>query len=129
MNLEHQEKIVLDALEDLKGHDIRAFDTRPLTSLFDRVFIATGTSNRQTRSMANEVVRQARKYGLHVIAIEGENEGEWVLIDLGDIVVHCMQAAIRDYYQLEDLWGDHPLDLDTMRASALPAEKSSDDSE
>src|SRR5690625_2583772 len=125
MNLEHQEKIVLDALENLKGHDIQAFDTRPLTSLFDRVFIATGTSNRQTRSMADEVVRQAKKHGLEVIAVEGETEGEWVLIDLGDIVVHCMQAAIRDYYQLEDLWGDHPLELEKIRAYTLPTEKNS----
>ncbi len=123
MNLAQQEKIVLDALENMKAHDIRAFDTRPLTSLFDRVFIATGTSNRHARSMADEVVREAKKYGLEVIAVEGEAEGEWVLIDLGDIVVHCMQAVIRDYYQLEDLWGDHPLDLETIRTAPLPIEK------
>src|SRR5690625_6821721 len=111
MNLEQQEKIVLEALEDVKGHDIRAFDTTPLTSLFDRVFIATGTSNRQTSSMANEVVRQARKYALDVVAIEGQTEGEWVLIDLGDIVVQCMQDAIRDYFKLVDLWCDHLMNL------------------
>jgi len=120
MNLAQQEKIVLDALENVKGHDIQIFDTQPLTSLFDRVVVVSGTSSRQTRALANEVQRQARKFGLDIIAIEGEGSGEWVLIDLGDIVVHCMQPAIREYYQLEDLWGDHPLELDSIRAAQAP---------
>lgn len=120
MNLEQQQKIVVEALENVKGHDIQVYDTQPLTSLFDRVVIVSGTSDRQTRSLAHEVARQAKQFGLEVIAIEGEDSGEWVLIDLGDIVVHCMQPAIRDYYQLEELWGDRPIDLQSIQDTPMP---------
>jgi len=120
MNLEQQQKIVVEALENIKGHDIKVFDTQPLTSLFDRIIIVSGTSDRQTRALAHEVAREAKKYGLDIIAMEGENSGEWVLIDLGDIVVHCMQPAIRAYYQLEDLWGDHPIELQIIQDTPMP---------
>lgn len=109
MNIQKQQRIIIDALEDVKAHDIKVFNTTDLTSLFDRVIIASGSSNRQTRSMADHVANQARKGGLSIIATEGEDTGEWVLIDLGDIVVHCMQPAIRSYYNLEELWGAKPV--------------------
>lgn len=105
MNVPKLQKIVVDALEDIKGHDIEVFNTTKLTSLFDRVVIACGDSNRQVKSLANHVQDKVREAGGEVISSEGEDNGEWVLVDLGDIVVHIMQPAIRTYYNLEELWG------------------------
>lgn len=105
MNVPKLQKIVVDALEDIKGHDIEVFTTTKLTSLFDRVVIACGDSNRQVKSLANHVQDKVREAGGEVISSEGEDNGEWVLVDLGDIVVHIMQPAIRTYYNLEELWG------------------------
>lgn len=115
MNIQKQQRIVINALEDLKARDIKVFNTTELTSLFDRVIIASGTSNRQTRALASHVSDEAKRHGLEVIAREGEDSGEWVLIDLGDIVVHCMQPAIRAYYHLEEIWGAKP-----VRVKLLP---------
>lgn len=115
MNLQKQQRLVIDALEDTKAQDIKVFNTTGLTSLFDRVIIASGTSNRQTRAIAGHVAEQAKKQGLEVVAFEGEDTGEWVLLDLGDIVVHCMQPAIRSYYNLEEIWGAKP-----VRVKLLP---------
>jgi ribosome-associated protein len=109
MNLQKQQRLVIDALEDAKARDIKVFNTTGLTGLFDRVIIASGTSNRQTRSIASHVAEQAKQNGLEVVAFEGEDTGEWLLVDLGDIVVHCMQPAIRAYYNLEELWGAKPV--------------------
>jgi len=109
MNLQKQQRLVIDALEDAKAKDIKVFNTTGLTGLFDRVVIASGTSNRQTRAIASHVAEQARKHGLEIVAYEGEDTGEWLLVDLGDIVVHCMQPAIRAYYNLEELWGAKPV--------------------
>lgn len=109
MNIQKQQRIIIDALEDTKAVDIKVFNTTEMTSLFDRVIIATGTSNRQTRAMAGHVADLARRRGLSVIATEGEDTGEWVLIDLGDVVVHCMQPDIRLYYNLEEIWGAKPV--------------------
>ena len=105
MDIQHFETLVVSALEDIKGKDIRVIDTTRLTSLFDRVIIATADSNRQTRALARHVADKAREAGLEVVGIEGEGGGEWVLVDLGSIVVHVMQAAVRSYYNLEELWG------------------------
>lgn len=105
MNLQQLEAAVINALEDIKAQDIVVFDTTPLTSVFDRVILANGTSNRQTRSLANHVANEAKQAGADVIGIEGQETGEWVLVDLGDVVVHIMQPAIRQYYNLEELWG------------------------
>ena len=105
MDIRKQQRAVVDALEDVKAQDIRVFNTQELTGLFDRVIIATATSNRQTRALAKSVEDKARELGLTVIAVEGLESGEWVLVDLGDIVVHIMQAAIRQYYNLEEIWG------------------------
>jgi ribosome-associated protein len=104
----------VDALEDVKAQDIRVFDTSPITSLFDRVVIASGTSNRQTRALAKSVHDKVREAGAPVLSIEGGDTGEWVLVDLGDVVVHIMHPAIRDYYRLEDLWGEVSVSLEEI---------------
>jgi len=104
----------VDALEDVKAQDIQVFDTSPITSLFDRVVIASGTSNRQTRALAKSVHDKVREAGAPVLSMEGGDTGEWVLVDLGDVVVHIMQPAIRDYYRLEDLWGEVPVPLENI---------------
>lgn len=109
MDIKKQQRAVVDALEDVKAQDIEVFNTEELTSLFDRVVIATATSNRQTRALANSVQDKARELGIGVIATEGQETGEWVLVDLGDIVVHIMQPAIRQYYNLEEIWGGKPV--------------------
>ena len=119
MNLQKQQRMVIDALEDAKAKDIKVFNTTELTNLFDRVIIASGTSNRQTRSIANHVAFKARESKLEIIAYEGEETGEWVLIDLGDIVVHCMQPAIRSYYNLEEIWGAKPVRV-KLQSSTMP---------
>ena len=108
MDLPELEKLVIDALEDIKGRDIEIIDTRKLTSLFGRIVIASGDSNRQVKSLARSVQEKARDAGLPIIAVEGEENGEWVLVDLGDIVVHVMQPAVRAYYNLEELWQARP---------------------
>ena len=108
MDLRKLQRLVVDALEDVKGQDIRVFDTRPVTDLFDRVVLVSGTSNRQTRALAAHVRDQVKQAGGDVISVEGEDTGEWVLVDLGDIVVHVMQPAIRAYYNLDEIWGGKP---------------------
>ncbi|MEQ4618097.1 MAG: ribosome silencing factor [Corticimicrobacter sp.] len=122
MNTQTLQKIVIDALEDVKAQDIKVFDTARLTSLFDRVIITSATSNRQTRALASSVAEAAKKNGGHVIATEGEETGEWVLVDLGDIVVHIMQPAIRQYYNLEEIWGDTPVDVELLPQSTRPVQ-------
>ena len=99
------EKIVTAALQDIKGKDIEAVDTRKLTPLFERIVIASGDSNRHVRSLARNVTDKAREAGVEILSTEGEEAGEWVLVDLGDVVVHVMQPAVRAYYNLEELWG------------------------
>ncbi len=119
-DIEKQQRVVIDALEDVKAQDIRVFDSTHLTGLFDRVIIASGTSNRQTRALASHVIQQAKKNHMEVLAHEGEDTGEWVLIDLGDIVVHCMQPTIRQYYNLEEIWGDKPVAVTLLPESTRP---------
>ena len=104
MNVTKLQKIVVDALEDIKGRDIEVINTSKMTALFDRVIIACGDSNRQVKSLANNVQDKVREAGGEVISSEGEENGEWVLVDLGDIVVHIMQPTVRAYYNLEELW-------------------------
>ncbi len=99
------EKIVVAALEDIKGKDIEVINTTKLTPLFERLVIASGDSNRQVRSLARNVEDKVREAGGEILSTEGEDGGEWVLVDLGDVVVHIMQPAIRSYYNLEELWG------------------------
>ena len=102
-------KSVLDALEELKAKDIREIDVRGKTSIADLLVIASGTSARHVKSIADEVTRFAKKAGVVPLGVEGEVEGEWVLVDLGDVIVHVMLPRIREFYGLERLWtvGDH----------------------
>lgn len=95
---------VVAALEDIKAGDITVLDTAPLTSMFERVIIASADSSRQTRALANSVRDKIKELGEPVIGMEGEQSGEWVLVDLGDIVVHVMHPAVRAHYNLEELW-------------------------
>ena len=106
MDIKKLQATVIDALEDVKAHDLRVYDTVHLTSMFDRLAIASGTSNRQTKALAASVRDKVKAKGGDIVSIEGEDTGEWVLVDLGDMVVHIMQPAIRDYYRLEEIWGD-----------------------
>ena len=108
MDIRKLQKIVVNALEDVKGEDIEVINTTKLTSLFDRIVVASGTSNRQVRSLARNVQDMVKEAGGEVHGIEGEEFGEWVLVDLGTIVVHVMQPAIRSYYNLEELWQAKP---------------------
>ena len=105
MNAAQLEKIVVSALEDIKGRDIEVINTAKLTPLFERIVIVSGDSNRQVRSLARSVEDKVREAGGEILSTEGEDGGEWVLVDLGDVVVHIMQPAIRSYYNLEELWG------------------------
>ena len=108
MDLKTLEKTVIDALEDIKARDIEVIDTSRLTPLFDRVIVASADSNRQTRALARNVQEKVKEAGGEVVSVEGEDTGEWVLVDLADIVVHIMQPAIRSYYNLEELWSATP---------------------
>ena len=106
MDIKKLQALVIDALEDIKAQEIRLYDTTHLTSMFDRIAIASGTSNRQTKALAASVRDKVKEAGGHIVGIEGEGTGEWVLVDLGDMIVHIMQPAIRAYYRLEEIWGD-----------------------
>jgi ribosome-associated protein len=111
MDIRKLQHLIVDALEDVKAQDILTFDTTALTSLFDRVVIASGTSNRQTRALASNVREKVKEGGGHIGSVEGEETGEWVLVDCGDAIVHIMQPAIRQYYRLEEIWGGKPVDV------------------
>ena len=104
MDIAQLQQIVVNALEDIKARDIEVINTAKLTPLFERIVIACGESNRQVRSLARNVEDKVREAGGQVISTEGEEGGEWILVDLGDVVVHVMQPAIRSYYNLEELW-------------------------
>ena len=121
MNLRKLQRTVVDALEDIKAQQIAVYDTTLLTSVFDRVIIATASSNRQTRALASHVKERTKAAGGQVISTEGEETGDWVLVDLGDIVVHIMQPAIRDYYNLEEIWGEKKVRVKLNGSSALVA--------
>jgi ribosome-associated protein len=98
-------EVAVSALEDIKARDIIVIDVSPLTSLFERMIIASADSTRQTKALANHVQEMIRHAGGTIYGVEGERTGEWVLVDCGDVVVHVMQPAIRQYYNLEELWG------------------------
>jgi ribosome-associated protein len=120
MDIKKLQTLVVDALEDVKGQDIAVFDTVHLTSLFDRIAVVSGTSNRQTKALAASVRDKVKLGGGDVIGMEGEDTGEWVLVDLGDMIVHIMQPAIRQYYRLEEIWGDKPVKLGAAKRKSTP---------
>jgi ribosome-associated protein len=105
MELRKLQKIAVSALEDIKAKEIEILNTARLTDLFERMIIACGDSSRQVRALARHVVDEVRAAGGEVLSVEGEENGEWVLVDLGDLVVHVMQPAVRAFYDLEALWG------------------------
>ncbi len=117
MDIRRLQRLVVDALEDVKAQDIKVFNTTQLTELFDRVIVASGTSNRQTRALASSVAEKVKAAGGEVLSVEGTEVGEWVLVDLGDVVVHIMQPAARQYYALEEIWGGKPV---RMKLAAAP---------
>ena len=104
MHLDKLQQVAVAALEDIKARDIEVIDVRPQTSLYDTMVIASGESNRQVKALANHVRDKLKEAGASILGIEGEEVGEWVLVDAGDIVVHVMQPAVRAYYNLEELW-------------------------
>jgi ribosome-associated protein len=121
MDIKKLQTLVVDAREDVKGQDIAVFETSHLTSLFDRIAIVSGTSNRQTKALAASVRDKVKDAGGQIIGMEGEETGEWVLVDLGDMIVHIMQAPIRAYYRLEEIWGDTPVKLGAAKRAPKKA--------
>ena len=111
MDIKKLERAIVDGLEDVKAQDILVFDTERLSPLFERVIIASGTSNRQTKALASSVRETVKKRGMQVMRTEGEDNGEWIIVDCGAAVVHLMQPAIRQYYHLEEIWGGKPVKL------------------
>ena len=103
--LDKMVKAAVEALEDIKGRDIVVIDVRKMTALFDQVIVVSGDSARQKKALANSVQEKLKALGATVLGVEGVDPGEWVLVDLGQIVVHVMQPAIRQYYNLDELWG------------------------
>jgi ribosome-associated protein len=113
------QRAIVDGLEDIKAQDIQVFDTEHLSALFERVIVASGTSNRQTKGLAASVRDAVRDAGFPKPRVEGETNGEWIIVDCGQAVVHIMQPSFRQYYNLEELWGEKPVRL--KLGSAKPA--------
>ena len=117
MDIRKLQRVIVDGLEDVKAQNIVVFNTEHLSPLFERVIVASGTSNRQTRSLAASVRDAVKSAGAPSPRTEGEANGEWIIVDCGAAVVHVMQPAIREYYHLEELWGDKPV---RMKIGAAP---------
>jgi ribosome-associated protein len=120
MQVEEIRDTAIAALEEIKARDIVAMDVTKLTSLFDYMIVASGDSTRQTKALARNVQDKLKAAGGAILGIEGEQSGEWVLVDLGAVVVHVMQPAIRDYYNLEQLWGGPPRRASAARRQGEP---------
>ena len=118
MDIRKLQRAVVDGLEDVKAQNIVVFNTEHLSPLFERVIIASGTSNRQTKSLASSVRDAVKGAGFPVLRTEGEANGEWIIVDCGAAVVHVMQPSIREYYHLEEIWGEKPVN---MKLNAAPA--------
>jgi ribosome-associated protein len=111
MDIRKLQRAIVDGLEDVKAQAIVVFNTESLSPLFERVVIATGSSNRQTKALAASVRDAVRSRGMQVMRVEGEENGEWIIVDCGAAVVHIMQPAIREYYHLEEIWGGKPVKM------------------
>jgi ribosome-associated protein len=116
MDIRVKQRVVVEALEDVKGHDIIVFNTARLPSMFERVVIASGDSNRQVKALSDHVQERVRELGARVYGVEGQSGGEWVLVDLGDVVVHIMHPTVRDFYNLEEIWGGRPVRLQRAKS-------------
>ena len=121
MDIRVKQRAVVEALEDIKGKDIVIYNTARMPSMFERVVIATGDSNRQVKALADNVQERIKALGSRVYGVEGEKGGEWVLVDLGDVVVHIMHPTVRDFYNLEEIWGGKKVRL--QKKVAAPAKK------
>lgn len=120
-NIQKLQRAIVDGLEDVKAQDIQVFNTEGLSPLFERVIIASGNTNRQTKALAASVRDAVREAGFEKPRTEGEENGEWIIVDCGQAVVHVMQPSIRQYYRLEDLWGEVPVRLKSSEAKAKAA--------
>ena len=123
MDIREKQRAVVEALEDVKGRDIIVYNTARMPSMFERVVIASGDSNRQVKALADRVQERIRELGSRVYGVEGEKAGEWVLVDLGDVVVHIMHPTVREFYNLEEVWGGKTVRLKTEAAKKKPAAK------
>lgn len=125
-DIQKLQRAIIDGLEDVKAQDIQVFDTEHLSPLFERVIVASGTSNRQTKALAASVRDAVREAGFAKPRVEGEDNGEWIIVDCGAAVAHIMQPAIRQYYHLEEIWGDKPVraKLGGTKPAAAKAAKS-----
>jgi ribosome-associated protein len=108
LNIKEKTAAIVDALEDIKALDIEVIDTSKLSPLFERMVIASAQSTRQTKALADHVEEKLKALGESILSVEGGDSGEWVLVDMGDVIVHIMQPAVRAYYNLEELWGVLP---------------------
>ncbi len=115
MNTENLKTLVLDAINDLKALDITTLDVGEMTSITDSMIICSGTSNRHVKSIAENIIKKAKDAQLSYIKMEGEREGEWVIVDLADVIVHVMLPATREFYSLEDLWAP----IEQLRKNSL----------
>ena len=120
MELNELVATAIEALEDVKARDIKIFNTEKLTDQFERVIIASGSSNRQTRALAYAVSGAVKEAGGEVLGIEGGDTGEWVLVDRGTVVVHVLQPNVRDYYNLEEIWGGKEVFLEAQQSECAP---------
>ena len=126
MDIRKKERAVVEALEDVKGRDIVVYNVARQTAYFERVVIASGDSNRQVNALAVNVQEKLKALGAKIVGVEGRRNGEWVLVDLGDIVVHVMHPAVRSFYNLEELWGGKEVIMkkeDKPNAKAKPKSK------
>lgn len=123
MDIRKLQRAIVDGLEDVKAQHISVFNTEHLSPLFERVIVASGASNRQTKSLAASVRDTVRSRGLEVMRTEGEENGEWIIVDCGAAVVHIMQPAIREYYHLEELWGGKAVNMKLSASGPKPLVK------
>jgi ribosome-associated protein len=131
MDIRKLQRAIVDGLEDVKAQDIQVFNTEHLSPLFERVIVAAGASNRQTKALAASVRDAVRSAGMDVLRTEGEENGEWIIVDCGAAVAHIMQPSIRDYYRLEEIWGGKPVAIKlgggSTRAGLVKASEGADD--
>ena len=123
MDIRAKQRMVVEALEDVKAFDILVFNTAKMPTMFERVIIASGTSNTQVKALADRVREKIREAGGRVYGVEGEKGGEWVLVDLGDVVVHIMHPTVRGFYNLEEVWGERQVTLKKKPARAKAARR------